>query len=89
MKLTSQQTKSAGSGTTSFVSRRAFTLVELKQLAQFVRDGKQVMLALAPCGVCRELKGDLLSSALHQRIVTHLVVDTRSAGQALGKLSGQ
>ena len=63
---------------------RAFTLVELRQLIEFAASGKKVLLALAPCGLCGELKGDLLACALEQKIVTHVVVDKRSAGQALG-----
>ena len=51
-------------------------------------ESKQVLLALAPCGICRELKGELLNCALEQQIVTHVVVDTLSAGQALGKNIG-
>ena len=47
-----------------------------------------MLLTLAPCGICRELKGRLLSCALEQEIVTHVVVDTRSAGQALGEKIG-
>ena len=70
------------------LSRRAFTLVELRQLKQFAKQGKQVLLTLAPCGICRELKGRLLNCALEHEIVTHVVVDTRSAGQALGEKIG-
>ena len=70
------------------VSQRAFTLVELGQLREFVRQRKQVLLTLAPCGICRELKGKLLRCALEQEIVTHLVVDTRSAGHTLGEKPG-
>ncbi len=70
------------------LSQRAFTLVELRQLKEFAKQGKQVLLTLAPCGICRELKGRLLSCALEQEIVTHVVVDTRSAGQALGEKIG-
>ena len=67
------------------VSQRAFTLVELHQLREFVEQGKQGLLVMAPCGVCRELKGELLNCALEQGIVTEVVVDTRSAGQALAR----
>lgn len=67
------------------LSRRAFTLVELRELAGFVKKDKQVLMALAPCGWCGKLKDDLLRSALKQGIVTQLVVDARSAARMLGK----
>ena len=67
---------------------RAFTLVELQQLQQFAREGKKVLVALAPCGLCGELKGTLLQCILEHKIVTHVVVDARSAGQMLGAVLG-
>lgn len=68
-------------------TRRAFTLIELKQLKNFIREGKQVLVTLAPCGLCGELKGILVKCILEQELATHLVIDTRSAGKMLGKLS--
>jgi DNA-binding transcriptional regulator LsrR (DeoR family) len=72
---------------TEETTRRAFTLIELEQLIEFVKDGKQVLLTLAPCGSCGELKGNLMRCILDQQIATHVVFDTRSAGQMLGKLA--
>ncbi len=68
--------------------RRAFTLVELPELRTYVKKGKLVLATLAPCGVCGQLKGELADCILEQNIVTHLVIDTRSGGQLLGKSPG-
>jgi DNA-binding transcriptional regulator LsrR (DeoR family) len=68
-------------------SQRAFTLIELSQLKQFIRDGKKVLVTLAPCGLCGELKGNLLKGIAEQGLATHIVVDTRSAGRMLGQVS--
>jgi len=68
---------------------RAFTLVELQQLQHFVKQGKKVLVALAPCGLCGALKGALAECILEHRLVTHLVIDTGSAGQMLGAVSGE
>ena len=67
---------------------RAFTLIELKQLQRFVREGKKVLLALAPCGLCGALKGDLLECILEHKLANYVVVDARSADQMLGPRSG-
>lgn len=68
---------------------RAFTLVELSELQELIRsEGRKVLLALAPCGICRSLKGNLLRSALEARIATHVVCDMRSAGQLLATAQG-
>jgi DNA-binding transcriptional regulator LsrR (DeoR family) len=72
---------------TEETARRAFTLVELEQIIEFVKEGKQVLLTLAPCGSCGELKGNLMRCILDQQIATHVVFDTRSAGQMLGKVA--
>lgn len=63
-------------------ARRAFTLVELGQL----KKDRQVLLALAPCGLCGELKGHLLRCILDAGIVTHVVADSGSAGQVVNSL---
>ncbi len=66
-------------------ARRAFTLVELTKLQDAIqRNQSQVLLALAPCGLCRALKGDVLRGVLESRLATHVVVDMRSAMQLLG-----
>ena len=71
----------------SEVERRAFTLVELQELIKFVRAGKQVLITLAPCGICGALKGGLLCPILTQKIATHVVVDAGSAGQYVAEMS--
>ena len=65
----------------------AFTLIELKELQEFVKKGKKVLVALSPCGLCGKLKGDLLECILKHKIVSHVVVDARSAGQMLGMVA--
>ncbi len=68
-------------------TERAFTLIELKELQEFVKKGKKVLVALSPCGLCGALKGDLLECILKHKIVSHVVVDARSAGQMLGMVA--
>ena len=43
--------------------------------------------ALAPCGLCGQLKGELLEAILENRLANHVVVDARSAGQMIGPMS--
>ncbi len=66
---------------------RAFTLLELNQLQRLVRRGKRVLVALAPCGLCGQLKGELLEAILENKLANHVVVDARSAGQMIGPMS--
>ena len=60
---------------------RAMTLMELGMLPKFISQGKQVLLLLGPCGQCGGPKTDVLQALLDmkQRLITHLVVDSRSA----------
>jgi DNA-binding transcriptional regulator LsrR (DeoR family) len=67
---------------------RAFTLIELDQLQHLVRKRKKVLVALAPCGLCGQLKGNLLEAILENKLANHVVVDARSAGQMLAPVSG-
>ena len=60
---------------------RAATLMELADVADFVKRGGDSLLVLGPCGACRQPKTEILESilGLKDRLVTHLVVDSRSA----------
>ena len=60
---------------------RTVTLMELKDLAAFINRGKKVILLLGPCGNCGGPKSEVLRSILNckQKLITHLVVDSRSA----------
>ncbi len=60
---------------------RAMTLMELADLPAFLRQGKQVVLLMGPCGECRGPKSEVLRAILNQpkRMVSHVVVDSRSA----------
>jgi DNA-binding transcriptional regulator LsrR (DeoR family) len=59
---------------------RALTLIELRDLPTFVKDGKQVLLMLGPCCSCKRPKGRVLQSVLgnSEPMVTHIVVDSRT-----------
>ena len=62
---------------------RAMTLIELSDLPGFINRGNHVLLVMGPCGGCNRPKGALLQTILNQKetLVTHLVVDSRTAGQ--------
>ena len=66
---------------------RALTLIELSELPKLIRGGTKVLLMLAPCGGkgCNLPKGRLLRDVLNMRdsLLTHLVVDSRSAGEMM------
>lgn len=64
---------------------RSMTLIELGELASFMKKGKHVLLVLGPCAMCRRTKSRVLSAILasEQRLISHLVVDTRSVKEAL------
>jgi hypothetical protein len=67
---------------TTATEYRALTLVELDFLPTFISQGKHVLLMLAPCAQCDRHKGRVLQTILGQtqHLVTHVVVDSRSAG---------
>ena len=69
---------------------RAMTLVELDQLPGFIADGKRVLLLLGPCDDCQKPKDGILQTVLDQErhLVTHLVVDSRTAGQVVNRVRG-
>jgi DNA-binding transcriptional regulator LsrR (DeoR family) len=60
---------------------RTVTLMELSDLPGFIKQKKRVLLLLGPCGNCGGPKEDVLKAILahKQRLITHLVVDSRSA----------
>lgn len=57
------------------------TLMGLQDLPEFIKQKKKVLLLLGPCGDCGGPKEDVLKAILNhkQRLITHLVVDSRSA----------
>ncbi|MBN1359433.1 MAG: hypothetical protein JW993_02525 [Sedimentisphaerales bacterium] len=64
---------------------RSMTLVELSELPAFLKSGKHVLLVLGPCAMCQNTKSRILSGILasEQRLISHLVVDTRSAKEVM------
>jgi DNA-binding transcriptional regulator LsrR (DeoR family) len=64
---------------------RSMTLIELPELPRFISRGKYVLLVLGPCAMCQRTKSRILSAILNskQRLISHLVVDTRSAKEAM------
>lgn len=60
---------------------RAMTLVELTDLPRFIQRGKHVLLVLGPCMGCNNPKTATLEAviAMHPHLITHLVVDSRTA----------
>lgn len=71
----------------SSFSYRAMTLIELQQLPSYIARGRQVILALGPCGKCRRSKSRILNTVLDLKrmLITHLVVDSRTARELLLK----
>ncbi len=64
---------------------RALTLMELTDLPRFIEGGGSVLLMLGPCGMCKRSKVKVLHTTLaqEQRLVTHVVVDSRTAAHLL------
>jgi DNA-binding transcriptional regulator LsrR (DeoR family) len=60
---------------------RAMTLKDLHELADFVKSGKRVLLALGPCSQCLATKTEIARIVLNQeqRLISHLVLDSRAA----------
>ena len=71
---------------------RALTLYDLSDFAKLIKkDGKRVLLVLGPCvrDGCGKPKGDVLKTimSIQPPLISHLVVDTRTARQALDELN--
>ena len=64
----------------------ALTVVKLSQLPSFIKDeGKDVLLIIGPCGGCNKPQTGILDTilGLDEHLINHLVVDSRTAAQAL------
>ncbi len=75
---------------------RAMTIMELDRLSDFVRRKKHVLLVAGPCHQCHEPKTKVVRAILdqQQRLITHLVTDSRCAremlsGRAVGPAAGR
>jgi len=79
---------SATAPITTATELRALTLVELSDLPGFIKNGKDVLLMMGPCGMCHQHKGAALGTILSQtqHLVTHLVADSRTAGYHVAQL---
>jgi DNA-binding transcriptional regulator LsrR (DeoR family) len=66
-------------------SARAMTLIDLSDLPPLIRAGKDVVMALGPCGTCGRPKAEILRAVLgwKEHYITHAVVDSRTAAEAL------
>jgi DNA-binding transcriptional regulator LsrR (DeoR family) len=68
-------------------SIRTMTILELRDVQQLIKDKNlDVLLVIAPCGKCGLPKTPVLKAALsmEQPLVTHLVVDSRTASELVG-----
>jgi hypothetical protein len=70
---------------------RALTLIGLPDLPPLIRAGNEVVMVLGPCGTCSEPKGDVLRAVLGWKghYVTHAVVDSQTAAEALSGIGKQ
>lgn len=68
---------------------RAMTLIDLDQVAAMRAAGTQVVLLLGCCPDCHAPRHRILRTVLDQRepLITHLVVDSRSAAQCVRELN--
>ncbi|MCP3905059.1 MAG: hypothetical protein GY715_15655 [Planctomycetes bacterium] len=64
---------------------RAMTLIELTDLVDHIAQHKAVLFMLGPCRACNQSRTELLRTilALKDRLITHLVTDSRTAAGAL------
>jgi DNA-binding transcriptional regulator LsrR (DeoR family) len=64
---------------------RTMALVQLQQLPVFLSRGTHVLLVLGPCAACQEEKSEILRAILapKEHLISHLVVDSRSAREVL------
>jgi len=62
---------------------RALTLVELRELTEFIHQGKSVLLLLGPCAQCHQSKALILQTLLDldpaHRLISHVVTDSLAA----------
>jgi hypothetical protein len=67
---------------------RSMTLLELREIADYVRKGRHVYLVLGPCAGCKQLKSEILSAILNSRrkLISHLISDTGTVREVLRKL---
>jgi DNA-binding transcriptional regulator LsrR (DeoR family) len=68
------------------VDVRALTLMDLEQLPAFIENGKRVLCVIAPCSQCLKPKTDILRAILKHKLITDLVVDSRTARELLKSL---
>jgi len=66
---------------------RSMTLLELKQISDYVQKGKHVYLVLGPCAGCKQLKTEILSAILtsKSKLISHLISDTGTVREVLRK----
>jgi DNA-binding transcriptional regulator LsrR (DeoR family) len=69
---------------------RALTMKELTDLPAFIRGGGSVLLMMGPCAGCARPKGRITKIILDlpESIVTHVVLDSRTAAQMMKELGG-
>ena len=70
---------------------RALSLVEFEEFPDFMaQNGTKILLVLGPCGKCHLPKTDILRAllGLEKPLISHLVVDTRTAAAALFPAKG-
>ena len=79
----------ASGGIDATTKLRALTLMELEELQGFIDKRKgSVLLMMGPCGGCSKPKGRITRVVLEvpKSIITHLVVDSRSAAEMVREL---
>jgi hypothetical protein len=66
-------------------AKRAMALYDLDELSGFVKNEKNVLLVLGPCGQCYQPKTSILKAILDQdnQLITHLVADSRSVREIM------
>jgi DNA-binding transcriptional regulator LsrR (DeoR family) len=64
---------------------RAMAIKTLREVQDFVAEGKQVLLVAGPCAECLRAKTEIVGTVLDQQrpLITHLVVDSRCARELL------
>ena len=64
---------------------RVVTVMDLSDVPGFIAKGKSVVLAVGPCGVCRQPKNEVLAPILESKppLLTHLVIDSLTASKLL------